>query len=39
MVLERLERAGIAERTRKGAYRLPGDLGKRDLKPFRARLT
>jgi hypothetical protein len=37
VVLERLEKAGIAQRTKKGAYRLPDDLTKRDLKPFRAR--
>ena len=37
VVLTRLEKAGIAERTKKGAYRLPDDLTKRDLKPFRAR--
>ena len=37
VVLERLETAGIAQRTKKGAYRLPDDLTKRDLKPFRAR--
>jgi hypothetical protein len=37
VVLERLEQAGIAQRTKKGAYRLPDDLTKRDLKPFRAR--
>jgi hypothetical protein len=37
VVLERLEKAGIAQRTKKGAYRLPDDLTKRDLKRFRAR--
>jgi hypothetical protein len=37
VVLERLEKAGIAERTKKGAYRLPDDLTKRKLRPFRAR--
>ena len=37
VVLERLEKAGIAQRTKKGAYRLPDDLTTRDLKPFRAR--
>jgi hypothetical protein len=39
VVLTRLEQAGIAERTKKGAYRLPDDLTKRDLKPFRARVA
>lgn len=37
VVLKRLEKAGVAQRTKKGAYRLPDDLTKRDLKPFRAR--
>jgi hypothetical protein len=39
VVLERMEKAGLAERTKKGAYRLPDDLTKRDLKPFRARVA
>ena len=39
VVLERLEQAGIAQRTKKGAYRLPDDLRKRDLRPFRARVS
>jgi hypothetical protein len=37
VVLARMEKAGIAERTKKGAYRLPDDLTKRDLKPLRVR--
>jgi hypothetical protein len=37
VVLERMQKAGIAERTKKGVYRLPDDLTKRDLKRFRAR--
>jgi len=39
VVLERLHKAGIAERTKKGKYRLPDDLTKRDLKRFRARVA
>jgi hypothetical protein len=37
VVLDRMEKAGVAKRTKSGAYRLPGDLTKRELKPFRAR--
>ncbi len=39
VVLERMEKAGIAERTKKRTYRVSDDLTKRDLKPFRARVA
>jgi predicted transcriptional regulator of viral defense system len=39
VVLKRLEKAGIAQRTKRGAYRVPDGLSKGDLKPYRARVA
>ena len=37
VLLQRIEAAGLAERTAKGNYRVSADLTKRDLKRFRKR--